>query len=477
MTRTLVVGGGFAGLAAATALADRGHQVTLAERRAFLGGKACSYFDPEAGYALDNGQHAFLWGYRNTRKLLRRWGSEDLLGFPPTLDLSFRLGEVEAPFRCVKMPAPFHLLWPLATFRALPWQDRLAMVRPAWSLLSMSQGDRLKLEGVRFADWLKFHGQSERSLQVFWEVLSLAAINGSAERISAYPAMQVLSQGFLGASQASRFGYAKRALSSLYARFPNYLSDRGGALLLGHGVRALRAGVDAPWLATFHDGQELGFDAAILAVPPGHLSKLLPSELQDRPWFRDAAILRQAPIVSVQLTLDRPIPLRPVTALLDSPLHWIFHAGALREDAPSGALSLVVSGAHAWAGRSREAIAAIALAELKRFFPAAQDARILSCRVFKELEATLDCLPGSEALRPSAITGVSGLYLAGAWTATSLPSTVEGAVMSGLKAVEVLEAANGRSCALVETLDRSDPLIHLFRGINLLSKAIGSIAR
>lgn len=453
---TLVIGGGFAGLAAATHLAERGEPVTLLEARSFVGGKVYSFEDPESGHAVDNGQHAFLDGYRNTRALLARWKTDHLLEFQPDLGFTFRSGHRAMPFRCAPWPAPLHLAWPLLSFQAIGWRDRLAMGRVAIALLSMPPAERRRLDGCSFHDWLRAQGQGEAAIASFWEPLALAAVNGAPGEISCYAALQVLAAGFLTSRAGSRFGFATQGLSALYEGVEPFLAARGGQLRRGQRVERIERTDDSRWRAWLVGHDPLEAPRVILAVPPSVLGRILPPELVEATPFREARRLTTSPIVSIQLTYDRAIADRPVTALLDSPIHWVFDAARLRGDAPEGALSLVVSGASRWLAVPNDRIAAIARDELARHFPAARTAQILACRVIKEAHATIACAPGSDSWRPGPEPGPPGLFLAGAWTATGLPATIEGAVISGLRAVEALEARRGRACRLVQDVEQPD---------------------
>ena len=455
--RTVVVGGGFAGLAAATALADLGHEVHLVERRPFVGGKAFSFDDPVAGHAVDNGQHAFLSAYRNTLTLLERWGAGGLVAFGPRLEMFFMAAPGRAQrFAATGLPAPAHLMGALLRFEALSLQERVAMVRPALALLSLDAAGRRELDRTSFAVWLSRHGQSRQAVRAFWEPLALAAVNGPPQEVSAYMALQVLALGFLGSERTSRLGFATQGLSTLVEPFAPYFTARGGTLVTGREVRAVREAGDPSsalrWEVAFRDGAILAADAVVLAVPTWRLARLLDAQLRQRAGLAAIEGLASSPIVSIQMVLDRSVVEHEAVALLDSPIHWVFAAGRLRSDAPPGALALTVSAGRELASSPQAEVAAIARRELERFFPAARQAQVLACRVIKEMDATVSCAPGSEALRPPQETALAGLAVAGAWTRTGLPGTIEGAVMSGLLAVEAIERERGQARKLVQAL-------------------------
>lgn len=467
MSRTVVVGGGLAGISAALALRDRGHDVTLVERRPFIGGKAFSFEDASSGHSIDNGQHAFLSAYRNTLTLLDRLGTRSLVAFQSHLEMVFlEPGGQASRFAAQKVPAPAHLLAALLRLGTLSPGDRLATVAPALRLLALDGEGRRALDGQSFAAWLARSGQSPRAIRAFWEPLALAAVNGSPGEISAYMALQVLALGFLGSERTSRLGFATRGLSALVEPFEPVFSKLGGRVLTGREVRDVRAGsAEARWSLVLRDGGELLADDVVLAVPPWRLEGLMSRDLVEGAGLGTIGNLRMSPIISIQITLDRPVVPYDVVALLDSPIHWVFSTGRMRSDAPAGALALTISSAAKLAALPQAEIGRIAQAELARFFPPVVQAQVHACRVIKEMDATLACEPGSDGLRPEPTTRLPGLFVAGSWTRTGLPGTLEGAVISGLAAAEAIERERGQVCSLVQPLPEPGGLGALLRWV------------
>ncbi|MBU6429302.1 MAG: FAD-dependent oxidoreductase, partial [Cyanobacteria bacterium REEB65] len=309
-------------------------------------------------------------------------------------------------------------------------------------------------------------------IRAFWEPLVLAAVNGPPEEVSAYVALQILVHGFLAGQRQSRLGFATSGLSDLFGTVEAYLTARGGQLLQGKEVASVAPEATGFWQVVLRGGERLEAEALIMAVPPWRLSRCFSGDLLNRAGLARGAALATAPIVSLQVVFDRPIVRHEVTALLDSPLHWVFAAGRIRKDAPSGALSLTASASRQLAAMAPEDVRELALAELERYWPHAREAKVLGCHVIKELDATIACEPGVEALRPVAATGVRGLFVAGAWTRTGLPGTIEGATISGLRAAEALEAERGMTCSLVQPLPEPSRLTRLLAGQLAIPPAI-----
>lgn len=436
MTHTGVVGGGFAGLAAAVRLARAGARVTLLERRPFLGGRAYSLTDPVTGDAVDNGPHLLAGAYTEALDFLGEIGAAEKLVLQPRLDVRLahpRLGwgAVAAP------PVPGALQAPAALlrYRLLGAADRTRVMLGALGLAA--RGPR-GVAGTTVAAALAAVGQSAAACARFWHPLVIATLNEMPERAAAAPFAAVLRRLFFAGAPAARFGLARVPLSELYATDAHRaIEAAGGTVVTGATVASITLHDGRVSGLVLRDGRHVGVDAAVLAVPCGALLRLLPPALAAAPPFRPLAGVGTSPIVSVHLWLDRPVGWgAPFVGLLAGRTQWLFDCGTR--------LASVTSGARFWDDAADDEIAAEVLADARAVLPALGEATVRRTLVIRERHATISLTPAAEAVRPDASTPLPNLFLAGDWTATGLPATIEGAVLSGRRAA-ALALASARS--------------------------------
>ena len=429
----VVIGGGFAGLAAATALAEAGVRVTLLEKRPRLGGRASSFRDAVTGDTVDNGQHLFMGCYTETLAFLRRIRTADRIAFQPDLTVEFlEPGRAPDRLRCWPLPAPWHLAGGLAGLRGLSWREKWAARRVA---RAAREAPAASLNGTSVSEWLRDLGQSERVRQRFWDVVAVAALNDDPARASAALFAQVLSQGFFASRAGSRLGVSRVGLSDLYTdAAAQFVAARGGAVRTGVGVSRLLIGDGRVEGLFLSDGQTLTADAYISALPWQALRQALPAEWVARDaWFGRLAQLRASPIISINLWFDRSVTSVEFAALLTTQIQWLFNKQRLfaASGTPAGYLSLVISGAHGLIERSSEELTTMAVEEFRRLVPSARSARLRHAHVIKERHATLSAAVEVTPHRLPQETPLPNFFLAGDWTASALPATIESAVASG----------------------------------------------
>jgi hydroxysqualene dehydroxylase len=430
--RMVVCGGGLAGIAAAVEAAALGAEVTLVERRPFLGGKAFSFTDPDTGREVDNGQHVFLGCCPAYIRLLRLLGTLRHTSLQRRLDAPVRdRAGRRGALRAAPLPAPLHLGLSFAAYPHLSPGEKAAALRGLGALAAMSEGARRELDGLSFADWLAARGQSPGAVRRFWDLIVLPTCNDRSDRVSAALAAFVFRRGFLQSTRGSAIGWSRVGLTRLVdpaAR--GFLAARGGRVLSGAAVGEVRPGGVA-----LADGATLAADAVVLALPPGRAAAACPEALPLDPG------LGASPIVNVHVWYDRPVMDEPFTAVVDSPVQWIFNRTAMGGgDGSSHHLAISISGAREEVEVPRAQLAAAMRAELEELLPRAWGAEALATAVVKEPQATFAQGPGQAARRPPAATPVPGVALAGAWTATGWPATMEGAVRSGIAAARDLLA-------------------------------------
>jgi hydroxysqualene dehydroxylase len=417
----VVVGGGFAGLSAATALAERGARVLVFEARPSLGGRASSFIDPATGEPVDNGQHIVVGAYGETFEFLSRIGSSSGI----RMQAGLALDVVEAHgartrLECPHLPSPLHLLAGLLRWPALGWADRAAAMR-----MALRRAPR-PAETVR--EWLVNLGQTPRLIALLWEPLAVAALNQPIDAAAAWPFAIVIDR-ILASRHASSLGLAATPLSELYATPSRaFIESRRGAVKTG------RAAVIGAWpaasLSVRSGDHEIWPRAVICAVPwHGLRAAFWPEPPPLAAVFEAADATPPSPIVTVNLWLDRPVTGAAFIGLPGRTMQWVFDKQELFGEAASH-LSLVSSGAEAVVAKSNDELVALALEELRSACPAARAAVVLRSVVVRERKATFSVAPGMPA-RPPVRTAIPGLYLAGDWIGNDLPATIEGAVISG----------------------------------------------
>ena len=485
--RVAVIGGGLAGITAAITLAEAGAAVTLLEARPRLGGATCSF--SRDGLTVDTGQHVFLGCCTAYRDLLGKLGmtahapvqdrfdvtvlapgsrSAGSEGTSPKAPLTPRRGRL----RRTALPGPLHMLPALGRYPFLSWSERAAVARPALAMRFVNPAEP-RIDDQRFGDWLAARGQSDRARRALWDLFTVSALNIAGDDASLSLAAIVIKTGLLGKNNAADIGVPARPLGELHG-------DAGAALLAGLGARvhlgakvaAIETGVvdvepdaavppasesvDDPSrprfrvrLARAGDDTELPAeipaDAVVLAVPHETAARLIPPGALPDATVAGWAGLGASPIVNVHVIYDRPVTGLPFAAAVDSPVQWVFdrtRISGLAETGPQNSraqyLAISLSAADQYVDVPAATLREQFVPALADLFPAAREARVTEFFVTRERRATFRQAPGTARLRPRAATGLPGLVLAGAWTDTGWPDTMEGAVRSGLSAAAEL---------------------------------------
>jgi len=431
----LIIGGGFSGLAAGVALAEEGRSVRLLEQKPHLGGRARSFLDPATGSVVDNGQHIIMGCYHSTLHFLSTLGTLDRIRFQKHLTLRFleRNGRLTA-LQCSGLPSPWHVLLGVLRSGSFSFKHKLEVLRLGRSLQwarAMDHG----LERLSVRQWLTKLGQSESLQRNFWDLLCIAALNEDPSKANAELFERVLRLALFSSPADSRIGIARVGLSEVYVDAATaYIRARRGRVECSRSVASLLVSEGQCRGVRLSSGEEIEAQSVLSAVPSFQLAGLLPGELlRFEPFFAPAISLRPAPIISINLWFDRPITELDFVGLRGTTIQWLFNKGKILGSGQNY-VSLVLSGAHRHIGRGKEELLAMALRELGDLFPEAQKAKLHHALVIKERFATFSPTWEAEQLRPTARTPVRGLYLAGDWTATGLPATIESAVQSGYTA-------------------------------------------
>ena len=469
----------------ACALSDAGFRVTLFEKRPFLGGRASSWEHPGTGEVVDNCQHVLFRVCTNLIEFYQRIGVADQIRWYDEMTF-IEPGGRTSVMKSSSLPAPLHTAPSFLHFPFLGVADKLAIARAFVPLTLSEQYDT----GQSFQHWLNQHGQTKRAVDRFWRPILVSALSEDLDLISISAAAQVVRES-MKSPEARHMGVPTVPLTDLYNAAGDYIRARGGVL---HFRRPLESFIPDPTQVTVRPrsqndepdaNREEIFDYLILALPFDALDRVLPDAPESVPLREDLNHFDTAPITGIHLWFDRQISDLDHAVLLDRTIQWMFHKSRLqpmRSQAPSPAevvlaaerrenaahsashgagqneaapegrkddgsatngsyIELVVSSSKSLIDKSRAEIVDLALSEVREFFPAAREANLVKSTVIKELHATYSPRPGIDTYRPAPITKWPRVFLAGDWTATGWPATMEGAVRSGYHAAEVLARA------------------------------------
>lgn len=438
MKKVVILGGGFAGIAAAVRLTELGHQVTLIERRQKLGGRAFSFKDPSTGDSVDNGQHLFMKCYEETTKLLKTLDVDHLVRYQDEFHIEFRspttgVSHLKFPRQ---LPPPFHILFGFLRFRPLSLQDVFAL-RKLKTQLHNPLPPTLSV-----SNWLSNCNQTPNMQDVFWRPLCLAALNEVPERASAKFLQAVLKEAFFSRSDGALMGYSQVGLSSLIGTpATTYLKEKKQTVLYGQSASELELSQSNSISIRTNTGETISPDILISAVPPHALAALLPNGYTPE-LTKCLARFQPSPILSVNLWYDRPTLKAPLIGLLNTQMEWAFnkkHIYGDRDQASTGHITLLASAAKDLAKLPHQELTQIAQKEFESIEPSARSANLEQARVVCEHRATQTLPLG--LLSPPTKTKHPRFFLAGDWVDTGLPQTIEGAVRSGFNAAELAHQA------------------------------------
>ncbi|HEV2324266.1 MAG TPA: hydroxysqualene dehydroxylase HpnE [Terracidiphilus sp.] len=446
-----VIGGGVAGMSAACALAEAGFRVRLMERRGYLGGRASSYLHPGVNEVIDNCQHV-LFGcctnligfYRRIGELERIHWSDGMTMIEPGSGRRSPLGP--SKLGPLGLPAPLHALPKMIAAKAFTRADKLAIARAFRALLKPIPADTKE----DLASWLKRYGQTTGAIERFWRLVIASALNADLDSIALPYAAKVVRELFMNSAEAGRMGMSTVPLSELYAGAAEFLRARGSEVVFNANVESAQWDAGAARWSLVIRGGTVSTDFLVLALPFEATAKLM---AQMPPAEGAAELMAQIerhehwPICSVHLWFDREITELEHAILLDRELHWMYNKGRLQpwRKTRGSYLELLVSASRSFAALTREQAIEKAVSELAEFFPEAAQAKLEKAAVVKEVRATFGVPPGIDAARPGAVSPWPNCFLAGDWTATGWPSTMESAARSGHLAAEAVCRAAGEA--------------------------------
>jgi squalene-associated FAD-dependent desaturase len=441
-----VVGGGVAGMSAACGLADSGFSVHLVERRGYLGGRASSYLHPGVNEIIDNCQHVLFGCCTNLAGFYERIGAAERIHWSSEMTMIEPGGRRSLLGPTHWLPAPLHGLPRLLRAAAFTRADKLALARGFRAMLKPIPHNSTET----LAAWLERHGQTRGAIERFWKLVIASALNAEIEEIAVAYAAKVIRELFMNSAFAGAMGINTVPLSELYAGVPALLEESGGAVHLGSGIENAEWDEEtSSWTVETKDGSVTS-DFLVLALPFEAMGKLI---AQMPPADGVEALLEKIerhthwPICSAHLWFDREITELDHAVLLDREIHWLFNRGKLQpwRKQEGSYIEIEVSASRVFAARERNEAIELVLRELQEFFPAVAQAKLVKAALVKEVRATFGVPPGVDKFRPDAQSSPwPNCVLAGDWTRTGWPSTMESAARSGHLAAEAVCAATGR---------------------------------
>jgi squalene-associated FAD-dependent desaturase len=455
-----VIGGGLAGLAAAAAAVESGFDVELFEQGRHLGGRAGSFCDPKTGTPIDRCPHVAMGCCTNFLDFCRRTGVAGHFSTSRRLHFLSPGGKRYDFAPAGWLPAPLHLLPALLRLGQVRFGERLSIMRAVWRLAREPAEPSADEETV--AAWLRRNGQLQQAVDRFWAPVLVSALSERLDRASLSAAKKVLADGFLGSRRACELIVPKVPLGEILDRDVGaWLEKQGVGVYRRTGVDRIEGDGGRATGLVLRDGSRRAFEAVVLAVPWNRVARLLPEPVQEAvPGLQEVGKLLPAPITAIHLWFDRPITPLPHAVLVERLSQWVFSRGpqpvsTRAGDPPGHHYQVVISASHELIGRPRDELLNQVLADLSAVWPAAGEAELLHSRVITQPTAVFSPAPGIDMLRPAQQTPIEDLALAGDWTATGWPATMESAVRSGYLAVEaVLKSLGNDRRLLVPDLAR-----------------------
>lgn len=433
----IILGAGISGMSSAMHCIKHGKRPLLVESTGNIGGRARSFEDRISGDVIDNGQHVMMGCYASFFELIQEIGMMNHMHKQECLTIPFHFPNGEKDILFAKGIAGFNgpigMALGMLRLQFLTSKDKRSLLIFALRLkLGMC-----KPGSMTAMEFLMSEAQSKKLIELIWTPVILATMNGKPEEVSAKVFVTVLQLAFFGSGDASALYIPQCGLSTLFEPFEHWLNSHGGMMIRSKGVTSLHIEDNAIKGVTLQDGKHILSSHVIAAIPPHALLKILPEELKSHSFFLDFDSIRYSPIISLYLWFDTAFPEIDVTAIMDSTTQWVFNKSTNMKSAKS-LLALTISAGDEIVSHSTEDIALHCADEVRQCFPEMREAKLLHWKVIKEKSATVLIDPETEEKRPNQKSPVDGLIVAGDWTNTGLPATLEGAALSGKIAASLI---------------------------------------
>ncbi len=435
----IIVGGGLAGLSAAVDLSSSGLRILLVEQKPHLGGRTYSFRDRMTGDVVDNGQHLMMGCYRETLRYLDTIGSSHQTTLQPQLHIDF-LHPTKGPaaLHCLSLPSPLNILTGLLRLQTLPFVHRLRLLRLGTELLASSEKKERELASLTVDEWLRRCGQTEENRKYLWDVIAIGTLNDDPKTVSALLFYRVLKTAFMGRARDASLLIPRAGLSEVLVNpAVEFINQRGGTVLPGTPADSFifgRKGMKGISVGK----RELRGTTVISAVPYYSLQAMFRNSNGDPPIEQPLHAFHSSPIITIHLWYERRIFEKEFAAILDSTIQWIFNKTAIfgQTSGDRQCLSLVISGASKQVDWPKDRLVSAACRELSRVIPDTRRLKPVHSVVIKEKRATFSATPQILPARPGVVTDAENFFLAGDWTETGFPATIEGAVQSGFGAAK-----------------------------------------
>jgi len=449
----IVMGGGVAGIATAIFLRELGYQVTLVEGRKFLGGRAFSYVRKDSSVPIDNGQHIILGCCEYFLNFIEKIDSLCHWNFQSRLNIPIRNKNGKRWYlKTSFLPYPLHFLSSLITYRMISFWDKINIAR-AILISKLTDVSNMNISDMSFYDWLKSHHQSERAIKNFWEFLIKPVVNDSLQNVDASVGLMFVNVGLLGSKDSAKIACSTKGLTETIGKpSEDYLKRLGCNIYFGSFVKYLEVSDGRISAVHLNSGKILRSSLIVSALPFDSLAQVLNlSNIPSKTFLHSIQKLTYSPIMNVYLWYDKPIMKEQFCMVLDSPLEWVFNrtsilsinpgCGNYDNDSDIGyCVCISVSAAREYMDWTKQDIIRFFSDEIDSVFHGAKEAKILDAVVVKQPNATICCQPGINTKRPSSGTPIKNFFIAGDWCDTGWPSTMEGAVRSGYKVTQHIQA-------------------------------------
>ncbi len=428
----IVIGGGIAGLAASVRLCSMGLLPILLEKRPFLGGRAFSFRYDSTGEEVDNGQHVIVGACREYLSFLDIIGASSNLTMQQSMNIPVIGAKRTVNLKAASLPGSLANLAALARYSHLSFYDRLRVLLGLVRIRFMKDEASRTLDGVTFYDWLMQHGQNENTLKYFWNLVALPTFNDDIHDVSASAGVMLFKTAVLSDPENAALGYSRVGLSELTGKNARmFIESHGGKIHTREAVVSVKFHRKEAASVTTTTGTVITGDCIISALPASSVMELFQDYTEEERFFQSVGYIRCAPIVSIHIWYDKPVMDCPFVATVDSIAQWVFNVSMMHNDPTRYHIAISLSAAWRWKDMPKNSLKTLFSEEMRRLFPKAAKAKVEHILIVKTPEATFRMLPGAEQFRLPHLTPIPGLFLAGDWTKTGWPSTMESAVISG----------------------------------------------
>ena len=429
----VVIGGGFSGLSSAVKLSESGFDVILVEKNSYLGGRAYSFVENKTGCEIDNGQHLILGCYKNTFEFLKKINSD--LKIPTKLVLPFLLNGKKYIFRTNLLPAPLNFVFGLIRFKLLSFKDKINIIK---IIIAIFKNEK-DIGQITVSEWLTKHNQSINIQKYFWNIIAIGALNDLPERTSAKIFKMVLKEVMFFSNKNSSFVIAEKPLSKIFSdKAEIFLKNNNCKIIINQIVDEITQVKNSKFAIKLKNQNKIIADAVVLATPHDATFKFLTKlKIHNMLVNKDNYEVLHSAIVNIHLWFSKSFFKEEFIAILDSPIHWIFNKSGI-DRSGNFYISITISSANEYLNMKNENLLKMVLVELKKSFSKFIESELLHYKIIKEKRATMEQSNINQQYRLSSKTKISNLFLAGDWTNTGLPATIESAILSGFESAKLV---------------------------------------